>query len=124
MNITRDYPQFIRENKSLIRKELFLRIAELINSATSVTEKQRFTISCCKLLLLQYVLFCCVFSLVDIYDGLNESLKAVDSVLYTEVRADIEKDLNSESNRAYQKSSKDILGGPLDQVGLLQENCD
>lgn len=57
--------------------------------------------------------------MVDIYDGLNESLKAVDSVLYTEVRADIEKDLNSESNRAYQKSSKDVLGGPLDQVGLL-----
>ena len=43
----------------------------------------------------------------------------MDNVLYTEVRADIEKDLLSENNRAYQKGSKDAVGGPFDQVSSV-----
>ena len=63
-----------------------------------------------------------MFRLADIYDGLIESLKALDNVQYTEVRSDIEKYLASDNNRVYGnnlKGQKEPVDGPFDQVATV-----
>ena len=60
--------------------------------------------------------------LTELYDGLMESLKSVDSSLHIEVIAEIEKELTAESSRAVinsQKMLKISPEGSYDQALLL-----
>ena len=67
-------------------------------------------------------IFLVVGRLTELYDGLMESLKSVDSSLHIEVIAEIEKELTAESSRAVinsQKMLKISPEGSYDQVELL-----
>lgn len=66
--------------------------------------------------------FLVVGRLTELYDGLMESLKSVDSSLHIEVIAEIEKELTAESSRAVinsQKMLKISPEGSYDQALLL-----
>ena len=67
-------------------------------------------------------IFLVVGRLTELYDGLMESLKSVDSSLHIEVIAEIEKELTAESSRAVVNSQKMLKISPegsYDQVELL-----
>lgn len=67
-------------------------------------------------------IFLVVGRLTELYDGLMESLKSVDSSLHIEVIAEIEKELTAESSRAVinsQKMLKISPEGSYDQALLL-----
>eukprot|EP00596_Hydrurales_sp_CCMP1899_P005210 CAMPEP_0119051770 /NCGR_PEP_ID=MMETSP1177-20130426/73275_1 /TAXON_ID=2985 /ORGANISM="Ochromonas sp, Strain CCMP1899" /LENGTH=724 /DNA_ID=CAMNT_0007031091 /DNA_START=367 /DNA_END=2541 /DNA_ORIENTATION=- len=70
--------QLVVSKRSMVRKELFFRIAELANSAFSTEEKKKFTSLC---------------------DELMETVLKTDSTLHAELSADIQKELNMELNR-------------------------
>lgn len=76
------------QNKALIRKEFYFRIAELANVSTDSAEKQK---------------------LLDLCDNFISSVERFDSTLHSNLLSDIQKDLNSEINRLKEtKKARDI----------------
>jgi hypothetical protein len=70
--------QLIMTKKTMVRKELFFRIAELANAAINLEEKARF---------------------IALGEDLMETLLKVDGNLHAELNAEIQKELNMELNR-------------------------
>jgi len=80
------FRKLIVEEKSLVRKEMFFRLAELINISPKAEEKQR---------------------LMDLYSVMLDCLKETDATLFEEVKSDISKELLGESNRIKPLTLKD-----------------
>lgn len=72
------FADVIAQHRSLIRKEMYFRLAELANAASSQEEKDKF---------------------IKLTDDLRETCRSTDSALYAELMSEIEKELNSEINR-------------------------
>jgi hypothetical protein len=79
--ICREYPQ-------LLCTELFLRIAELVNAASSIPEKERFT---------------------EYFNSLTDAVKEFDSSLHADIQADIEKRLMQRQYKMKETARKEGL---------------
>jgi len=89
---TPDLESFVLSHKSLIRKELFFRIAELANSATDAAERRGY---------------------FGLYDAALAAVKASDANLFSEITSDIQKEVTLEANQARRRVQDSDVGlGP------------
>ena len=90
----------VSSQKSLIRKELFFRLAELANSALVAEERNKYATLC---------------------DDIMETVQKNDNLLHAELTAEIQKELNLELNRLKSgQKSKDSENAKVYEQALQQ----